>query len=78
MGKMNYSAFRRGVALGFSSPYRLAFGDRWHPSYRASDTLALAWREVGKLLGEELRSEGERQIGCRADQENDATKRKTS
>lgn len=75
MGKMNYSAFSRGVSLGFSSQYSLLAGRRWHPSYRATDTLASAWRDVGKLLSDELRSEGVRQIGYRADKENNSPKR---
>ncbi len=69
MDKMSYSAFRRGVALGFSSPYRFALGERWHPTYRETDTLASAWREVGKLLRDELAREGERQLGNSANKE---------
>jgi hypothetical protein len=75
MGKMNYSAFRRGVAFGFSSPTRFVAGSHWHPSYRMTDTVAAAWSEIGKLLSEELIREGVPQIEQRANKKGGNHKR---
>lgn len=78
MGKINYSAFRRGFAVGFSSPIRFVAGSRWHPSYRVTDTVGSAWAEVGRLLREELLREGAMGIGKRADQEATRKQRRAS
>lgn len=78
MGIANYSAFRRGVALGFSSPYRLLLGRRWHPSYSGTESVASAWSAIGKLLNEELHNEGIRQIGNRTVKEGKRSQRLAS
>lgn len=51
-------AFRRGLAVGFSSPFRALFDGPVRYSYTPRATDSAAWREVGSLLNQSYRNAG--------------------
>ena len=58
--KKRYVAIKKGFVLGFRSPF-LVFGRRpVHFSYRKSDTVEEAWRDVGDELAHATTVEGSR------------------
>lgn len=58
--KLKDSAFRRGFAAGFSSPYHFVNCSTWRPSYPDTDTVTSAWTDVGRFLMNEITNEGRR------------------
>lgn len=51
-------AFRRGLAAGFSSPFRALFEGPLRYSFTPRATDAAAWREIGSLLNQSYRNAG--------------------
>ncbi len=50
-------ALFRGVAAGFSSPYRIAYGRRSRLVYEPRDFVSLAWENVGTALRSSIETE---------------------
>lgn len=68
-------AFRRGVAMGFSAPLRVAAGQHSRVTYVPRATDAAAWREVGNLLNQAYREVGAELVktpGRKADEKQPA------
>lgn len=49
--------FFRGVAAGFSAPYRFAYGRRYKLSYEPRDFVSLSWEKVGTAIRSSIDAE---------------------